>query len=408
MSVALLLSTVGAAPIAAAAAPAAPSPTSGAYAGTHVSFEATNDAITNYAVDGTVLVDDVQIESKSEAEQRGAFQAGADLSSTTEVSGSSMSAESQTETRASISTGSGADVEAHDSNRGHLVVDANEESQLVGVELSNDSEAEQESDDRVVVTNEDGTQGAFVVAGNGEVTVNDAGNVTAELGEGGKLVYRQYDDERDDDDREQENLIADGTAAAEVYVTSTAESGGETAADVVTYGEDTTVDVVMHGENELQVTAERTESEGRIIVMSLSDAVAEQSDDLSVTVDGEAATSVDSHSDLRAAADGGNSSAYMVQQDTSAESSADVLVAVNHFSERDIRATTTDETGSDDGNETDTTEESDETSSDDGSSQTEDDATESNQDSSNEEIPGFGVVATLSAIAALLIGRTQL
>lgn len=306
-----------------------------AYTGTHVSFETTNSAVVNYTVNGVVLVDAIEVESESEARQRGGFQAGVDISTMTNLRGSEVTTQSQTETRATIRAESGADIEAHDSNRGNLLIRAGGERQLIGVNVSQNAQAEQESDKRVVVTKDDGTQGTFIVVGEGELAVNEDGDVTAKIGEGSTLAFRQYDGERDDDDREQERMIQEGTAAAEVYVTTAAEGGELAAADVVQYSEDTTVEVVTYSENEIRIMAERAEEDGRVIITSVSEQAFEAMDDIEVAVDGEAAAQASSYSDLESAI-GGDTSKFLVRQQSSAEASADVLVAVNHFSEREI------------------------------------------------------------------------
>lgn len=359
-----------------------------AQAGTHVTFETTANAITNYGVDGNVLVSSVEVESRSDAEQRGAAGVDVGVSAMTNVEGSGLSVNSQTDTRVEIAAESGATVESHDSHRGHLLVRAEDDGQFVGANISGDAEAEQESESQVVVTHDDGTQGTFIVIGDGEVTVNDEGNVTAELEEGSSLTYRQYSDERDEADEEQERMIAEGTAAAEVYVTMAAEDGSEAAADVVQYSEDTTVEVVSHSENEIRVTAERTEEEGRVIITSVSEQAYEAADEFEVTVDGEAAAQAESTSELEAAADGGDNSAYMVRQASTVDASTEVLVAVNHFSERDV-VMSSDE-GSDDSSATDG-----------------DDGDDSGGLSDAQ--PGFGVVLGIFAalLATLFAARRQ-
>jgi len=229
--------------------------------------------------------------------------------------------------------------------------------------VSSNGEASAESDDRVVVQQDDGASGTFIVVGEGNVTVDDAGNVTAQLERDSKLVYRQYESERSESEKQQERMIANGTAAAEVYVQSaaesTADSGGDTATptdtrtpteadddsdsdarnrtvDVVRYSDDTTVEVTERTESGVNMTVERAESEGRVVITSVSESVVESAEDVTVTVDGEAAAQADSYAEVRQATQGGESSKFLVQQSSSAEASYDVVVGINHFSERNV------------------------------------------------------------------------
>jgi hypothetical protein len=219
---------------------------------------------------------------------------------------------------------------------------------MVHANLSSDSEANSESEERVVVTKDDGSQGTFIVVGDGEVVVNDEGNVTAEVEEGSQLVYRQYTDgERSENDEQQERMIQNGTATAEVYLESAAESsqdsaengsddGEEAAASVVEYGQDTTVEVTSRSENSINMTAERTQSEGKVVLTSVSEEAISNAEDIEVLVDGEAAAEADSYSEVEQAAQDGDSSAYYVSQSASAEATTDVAIGINHFSERDV------------------------------------------------------------------------
>lgn len=318
------------------------------YAGTHLSFETTGDALASYTVSGDQLITSVEVESASDAQQRGLLGVGVALVSVTNVQASALEVSTESQTSVHVTSDTGATFEAHDSPRGHLLVRAEDDGQVVTANVSSDAEVEQASDGKVVVTKDDGTQATFIVIGDGDVTVNEDGHVTAKLEQGSTLAYQQYDDERDE---RREALLADGTVAAEVYVTVDAEGDGELVADVVQYGQDTTVEILTHSENEVHLTAERAESEGRIIITSVSEQAMESAGDLEVMVDGEAATQVESMSELEAAAAGGENSAYMVRHASTADASAEVLVAVNHFSERDIVMQTDGDSPDDDEND---------------------------------------------------------
>lgn len=307
-----------------------------AYAGSHVTFDTTSNAVVDYTVEDTTLLESVKVQSQSKAKSNSGVSLDGDLSAVTGFAGSAISVDAKTSTQATITTESGATMQAHDNGHGILVVESGSERQFVTANLSESSSAKAAGDNRVVVTTEDGTKGTFIVVGDGDVTVNEAGNVTASLSENSKLVFRSYPEERSESDEKQEQMIADGTAAAEVYVMQEAESNGETVVDVVQYGEDTSVEVTEKTKGKLTMTAERSSSEGRVIITSVSESVIESTENVQVTVDGKAAAKASSYSELRSATNGGETSKFLVHQQSSAEANAEVLVGVNHFSTRTI------------------------------------------------------------------------
>jgi len=378
--VALLLVASSAIPIGTATAAAQQGE---AYAGTHVEFETTGDAIVDYSVNGNTVFQSVKVQSQSTAENQGSVRAGVGLSAVTDIAGAALSLDSQTEVSATVTAESGATMEAHDNSRGILVVRSGGESQYVTVNVSSSSQAESESDQRVVVTSDNGTQGTFIVVGDGEVTVNEQGNVSADLGSDGTLVYRSYPEGRDDGDEQQERLVSDGKAAAEVYVMQKSEQGSELVADVVQYSEDTTVEVTQQTQGTVQMTAERSEERGKIIITSVSERALSSVEDLQVTVDGEAAAEASSYSDLESAV-GSDSSKFLVRQQSSAQATADVLVAVNHFSTREI-------TMSEDGDDSD----------DSGTDGTDGSDGDGGQETTSADGPGFGPIAALIALVAV-------
>ena len=360
--------------IGAAAAPAATQEAEGeAYSGTFVEFDATGAAVSDYAVDGTVVVENVSMQSASEA--GGVLDAG--LSSVTSVDAAGLSVDSRTASGATVTSESGAKMEAYDNQRGVVQVRANSESQVVHASV--DGEARSESDSRVVVSGDDGTQGAFLVVGDGEATVDEEGDVVARVDGDGQLVYRQYNGERSEEDGEQERMIQDGTATAEVYVHSAAEGGGEAESNgtsVVEYGQDTTVEVQERSESRINMTAERTERQGKVIIATVSDETVGSADDTEVLVDGEAAAEANSYDEVRQATRDGDNSRYLVRQSSSAEASSDVVVGVNHFSERQISM-----------------------QSDDNST----DSTDGGDDGSSADGPGFGALAAIAALGGALV-----
>lgn len=349
-----------------------------AHNGSHVNFQTTDNAVVDYRVNGVALVESVETEARNTAEQRGSVDVGVTISADARVRGSTISTAAQTQTRTSFETGSGAAMQAHDSDRGNLLVRASEGDQLVGLNVSENAQTEQASDRRAVVTHADGTQGVIVVIGNGTAMINEEENVVADVSEGSALVYRQYGSERSEQERAQERMIADGTAVAEVYVTEPSDGNDQPATDAVQYEQNTTVAVEMANDTAIELTADRDASDGRVVISSVSEAAFDATSGINVTVDGEAATRVDSGSALRTAADGGSNSAFMAQSATTTAASTDVVVAINHFSERDLAITAADD---------DT-----QVAGDDESSTT------------GDEAPGFGIIAGLVALvgAALI------
>jgi hypothetical protein len=366
-----------------------------AYAGTHVAFDASQSAVTDYAVHGETMLDSVKVESQSSAEDSALVDVGASASAVTQIEGAGLNVDATTETEARVAAENGATMTAHDNGHGILVVASGDQSDYVVANLSSGANASAESDSQVEVTTENGTEGTFLVVGEGNATVNDDGDVTAQLGEDGRLVFRSYTEGKDDNDDEQERLIADGKAKAEAYVMS---EGKETVVDTVSYGQDTTVETKETAEGTVTFTVNRTTHEGTVLLTSVSEAVVDTPENLTVEVSGEAAAEAATHSQLEAAI-GSDQSRYMVESAGSASTSADVLVAVNHFSERTVSMESgpTDGTGEETTSDDETT--SDETTSDD---ETADD------ENNGGGVPGFGVTAAVMAlVGAALLARLR-
>ena len=416
---------------AASTTPNAPGQASGeAYAGTHVTFDAAERAVTDYAVHGETMLDAVKVESQSSVEGGALVDVGASLSAVTEIDGAGVSVGATTETEARVEADNGATLTAHDNDRGILVVESGDQSDYVEANLSAGANASAESDSQVEVTTENGTEGTFIVVGEGNATVNDDGDVTAHLGEDGRLVFRAYPDGKDDSDDEQEQLIADGDAKAEAYVMAASErdDGTETTSDgdengtdgerevvvdAVSYDDNTTVETVSAAEGEVTLAVNRTTHEGTILVTSVSETVLDASDDLTVSVDGQAATEAATHSQLKSAI-GSEQSRYTVESAGEASASADVLVAVNHFSERTVSMeSASDDAGAEttDDGESETTDDG-ETTTDVGT--TDDTAADGETDETTDVedndggVPGFGVTAAVVAlVGAALLARAR-
>jgi PGF-CTERM protein len=366
-----------------AAATTAESQESEAYAGAHVSFQVEGSTVSNYQVDGDVFAEQVAVESQSAYESRLDLAADARLKAVTNVQGASTSLGAQTETRATVETGGSAEMRSHDNKHGHLVVDAGDESQYVQVNLTEDANAESHSESRLTVAVEDGREGTFVVVGDGEVTVNEQGDVSAALSEDAQLVLRTYSEDRDENDEQVEQYIANGTATAEAHVM---ERDGEIVHDTVEYGQETSVSASQSAENTATVTVDRTQSEGKVLVTSVAEEAVGSVDDLAVTVDSEAAAQVESYSELEGAI--GNEPRYMVVSETAVDADAAVLVGIDHFSERTVTMSGDGDSSSDDS--------TDDSSDDDMDGNSGDDT--SDDDTSDDGSPGFGVVVSLAAL----------
>ncbi|QCC54723.1 hypothetical protein DV706_09720 [Natronorubrum bangense] len=344
------------------------------YAGTHVEFDTSSNAVVDYRVGGQPVFENVTVESQSAHHSQTGIGADVGLSAVTNLSGIGLEIAAQTETRAEIATEGSASLSAHDTDRGILTVNAGEDAQYVQLNLSEESTAEgSDEGDRVHVESGDRT-GVLLVAGDGAVAVTDNGDVAADLESESTLVFRSYDDgERNDNAVEQERLIANGTATAEVYAD---DRDGDRVADVATYGQDVAVETHDEADDRLEMAVERAQHEGTVVIVSVSEAALEavgSADDLAVTVDGEAAVEADSYSDLEGGI--GEEPRYMVTHSSEASAAADVLVAVDHFSEREVAI----------------------------QGDTEDGADSSESDS----VPGFGIAVAIGALLAAVGARVR-
>jgi len=395
-----------------------------AYAGTHVSFDTENRAVTDYAVRGETMLDSVKVQSESEL-SGGLADLGASLSAVTRIEGAGLELGATTDTEARLTAGSSATIEAHDNGNGVLVVASGNESDYVVANLSSGANASAESDAQVEVTTENGTEGTFLVVGEGNATVNDDGDVIARLGEDARLVFRSYPEGKDDRDEKQEDLITQGEAKAEAYVMA---EDGDTVVDTVSYGENTTVETAESAEGKISLAVNRTTHEGTIVVTSVSEQALNTTEDLEVAVDGEAAVEARTYSQLESAV-GSDKSRYVVESagSASADASADVLVAVNHFSERTIsmqssasettEATETGTTSTGETTEAGTTDESDQsgesdrTTQDGASDETTSESDESDETTSGDngaDVPGFTATAAVVALlGAALLARLR-
>jgi len=362
-----------------------------AYSGSHVAFDTGSSAVVDYTVDGEQTIESVRVQSQSTAESNLGLGASAGLEAVTAIAGSAVTLDSRAAANASLRTESGASMRAHDNGHGSLVVTADDAAQYVALNVSADSEADQASDQRVVYETDSGATAAAMVVGDGNVSVTEDGNLTAAVAEDSRLVVRSYTEARSDAEATEERMIVNETAAASVYLM---QQGDATVSDTVTYGRDTSVEVSERAASRVNVTVERTASEGRVVITHVSNETFESAEDVQVAVDGEAAASASSYAELRQATQGGDSSKYMVRQGSSAQASADarVLVGINHFSTRTVTMT-------DDGAATDTSgDDSDGADGDDGDGADGDDGDETTTSGNGS---GFGAAVALLALVAV-------
>lgn len=370
-----------------------------AYAGSSLSFEAGANGLVDYTVGGETVAESISVQSQSRADTALSLSAGADLGAVADVQSAALSLDASTDTRATVRSESGATLSAHDNRHGSLVVTSDGEAQYVEVGLGAEANAKAEGDGRVVVTNENGVQSAVLVVGEGDVAVNDEGNVTASVEGDGRVVVHSYPEGRDSDDGEQERLVQRGHAAASVYLTADGT-------DTVAYDDETAVEVTQRAEGRVSMAVERTSHDGKVVIANVADSTFESAEDVRVNVDGEAAVRASSYAELEQAAAGGDTSKFMISGQSRASASADVLVAVNHFSTRNVEMA---ESGSDGGG-------SDGAGDTDGASDTDGDGASGGDasgdgsgsgdgDSTGASTPGFGLVA---AGVALLAGSALL
>lgn len=70
--------------------------------------------------------------------------------------------------------------------------------------------------------------------------------------------------------------------------------------------------------------------------MTVADESYGNAEDLEVYVDGEAAAQADSYSEVQQSAREGDEPRYLVRQDAGGEAATDVVVGIDHFSERQV------------------------------------------------------------------------
>lgn len=298
------------------------------YDGEHVAFDVESDGIAEYSVNNETLFSSVDVRAASEADVR----VGADLetSAFAGLEGAALESTSTTTAAARFESENGARVAAHDTERGHLTVHATEERTLVEINMS--APVGTTPKGTVIVVGGAKQVGSVFVVGEGSVSVNDEGNIVADLPKGSGLVFRSNGENRDDEDQATERLIERGTAAGEAYVS---ERDGEVVADTVEYDTDIDVEVAQYDQGFLELSVQRTTENGTIVVMEITEDLIEDPGDADVRVSGEQATRVDSHAELRQSLGNGEHT-YTVSQATTSQANAAILVAIDNFSEQTV------------------------------------------------------------------------
>lgn len=369
---------------------------------THLSFKTTQDALVDYKVDGQTVFSSISVGSKSETESRsgGTIGVGMDLGSITNIVKSSVSIQSKTNTNAILTTESGAHIKAHDNTHGILVVTPGEDSQIASINVSSSTTVQKENNKKVIITKENGDQGIFLVVGDGQATVNNNGNITADLASNSKLVFRDYNGKRDRQDKQKEQLITNQQAAAEVYIDHTND---QYRSDIVQYSDDTKIEVKKKTSGQINMTADRTQSQGKIILTSVSQQAIDATNQIDVIVDGELATQAQSYNELQTAIKQGSNSKYLVRQKSDTKATTDVAIAVNHFSTRQI--TIEEQDHQEQNNQQDVTQGETQDEMDQQGEGQNDSQDRQNQDSQNEESQnqsGFGILAGIVALTISL------
>jgi len=309
------------------AAPAAVTPAAAdehEYDGKHVSFDIKPNGIAEYSVNNETLFSSVKTRAASEpAVDVGA---GVDASAIAGFEGAGIEATSTTTAAARFRTENGAQVAAHDTERGHLTIHATEQRTLVQINMSDPVGTTPEGS--VIVVGGATQVGSVFVVGEGNLSITEEGNIVADLPRGSGLVFRSNGDNRTTQDQATERLIERGSAAGEVYVS---QRNGEVVADTVQYDTDISVEVAQYEDGFVEVGVNRTTEQGTIVIMEVSKKLIEDPGDTAVRVSGTKATRVDTHAELRRSLGKGEPT-YKVSRATTGQANAAILVAIDSFS----------------------------------------------------------------------------
>lgn len=328
-----------------AAVPAASTAQTGGEAttGTHISFGVADNAVTGYTVGGTEMFSSFRMQSQSSAVEDGLVESGFDVTSLVNINAAGLSVESETTaaTTLNVDAGPGAHVTAHDNGHGTFMVAPGQNGQAAIVNVSSNTEVSVDGD-TATVTADNGAEGTFMLVGTGgEIDTNEDGNIAVTLGANADLVFKAYPDGKSDAEAEQEDLISNGIVGAEVHVM---EQDGERVVDTALYNGFLSGYGTEETDNGTNFTFGSVQGTGTVVVTHVSEAsvgslssveayVNSSSGEETVPVEADSATeAIDGIGDYV----GTSSSAYYTVPPAEGSASTDVVVAINHFSNRTV------------------------------------------------------------------------
>jgi len=313
--------------------------------GTNISFGVADNAVTEYTVGGTEMFASIRAQSESSAVEEGLIEADIDeISAIANVNGAGLSvnAETAVSTTIDVGTSPGAKLTTHDNSHGTLTMTPGQDTQVAIVNVSSNTEVSVEDEEMATVTADNGAEGSFILSGSGgELARNDDGNLVLRLSPNSDLVFKAYPDGKSAAEDQQESLIADGIIGAEVHVM---ERDGETLYDAATYS----TFVNYHGSektaNGTNLTFGSPQGTGTVVVANVNEAAVGSLSSMEVYVNsssGEETVAVD-QPNATAALDeidgyiSTSSSGYYVVPPAEGSTSTDVLVGINHFTNRTV------------------------------------------------------------------------
>lgn len=289
----------------------------GEESGDHITLEFTNQQVVNYTVGNQTFLASIQAQSVEQVETDG-------LQSLTEFEGSAMESTGEDEATWLVNTQSNANFEFNDNPHGTFIAEGVDVAQYARFVVAEGVEATDENQRKVTLTTDGNAAASFILVGDGEVTVNQNGDVVARIGDASTLVFRAYPDGKSNSDEQMERYIENGNGVAEIYAR---QPGTDSIVDHARYQQDVAPTAEQTDDTTVQTDIEYTEGESGVVLFTLSQAFTEASGAINATVNGQQAQEVTSFGELDGALDG-NQSRYMVVE---LESRTDVIVAVNQF-----------------------------------------------------------------------------
>jgi len=241
-----------------------------------------------------------------------------------------------------VGTSPGAKLTTHDNSHGTLTMAPGQNTQVAIANVSSNTEVSIEGEEMATVTADNGAEGTFFLSGSGgEIARNDDGNLVIRLSPNADLVFKAYPDGKSDAEAQQESLIADGIIGAEVHVM---ERDGETLYDATTYSTFVSHYGSEETANGTNLTFGSPQGTGTVVVANVNEAAVGSLSSMEVYVNsssGEDTVAVDAESVTESVNNvdeyiGTSSSGYYVVPPAEGSTSTDVLVGINHFSNRTV------------------------------------------------------------------------